>query len=50
METIAQKLQKMYDDANWYGYSTHRGRQYHSYKIRQIAKRANVSLEYNCPA
>jgi hypothetical protein len=43
-------LQKMYDDANWYGYATRKGKQYHSYKISQIANRLNISLDYNCPA
>lgn len=43
-------LQKMYDDANWYGYATRKGKQYSDYRIQSIAKRLGIKLEYNCPA
>lgn len=47
METL---LQQMYDDANWYGYATRKGKQYYAYNINQIANRLGITLEYNCPA
>lgn len=43
-------LQKMYDDAKWYGYATHKGRRYSDYRISQIANRLSITLDYNCPA
>lgn len=49
-EEMENLLQQMYDDANWYGYATHKGKQYYGYKIGHIANRLGIKLEYNCPA
>jgi hypothetical protein len=39
-------LQSLYNDACWWGYTTHKGKKYTDFQINQIAHENGFELEY----
>ena len=46
----AKKLQAMYDDANWWGYTNYKGVRVYTYYIILWSTSLGITLTYNCPA
>jgi len=47
---MKQKLQRLYDDCNWYGYATYKKQRIYAADVLRMAKENNIELTYNCPA